>query len=182
MITIQQAESFIRGNIKRNSFGVVVVTMTEPRMNKTGNPFLGRVRKMSEIVNIALGRDYYTAVGARLERNGLEIAPTDIQHQAPKGRHHYGEGGFFLQSDKDPDVFYLRLTENKNTTRKVTYLLDGHVASDKELDEIKKFFPSTNYSSSKQSALGLSDADQVKVTDVLLTNVVEIRQGTKILK
>jgi hypothetical protein len=117
-----------------------------------------------------------------LERNGLEIAPTDIQHQAPKGRHHYGEGGFFLQNDKDPNVFYLRLTENKNTTRKVTYLLDGHVASDKELAEIKKFFKNTDNSSGKQNALGLSHADQVKVTDVLLSNILEIRQGTKILK
>lgn len=172
---INSVVNFLNGMV-RNTFGVVVTTSTEPRMNKTGNPYFGRVRKVSVITNVALGRDYQNAVNARLEREGLAA---DFKAEKPNGKHHFGEGGYLLQSDKDETKFYLRLTENKNTTRKVVWLLDGREATDDEVAAIKAFIPLYG-GSAKQAAFGLNE--EVKVTDVLLENVTEIRQGNKVLK
>lgn len=174
---LTEVVNFLNGMV-RNTFGVVVTTNTEPRMNKTNNPYFGRVRKVSVITNVALGRDYENAVNARLGREGLE---TDFKAAKPNGKHHYGEGGYLLQSDKDAEKFYLRLTENKNTTRKVVWLLDGREATAEEVAAIKVFVPICG-GSAKQAAHGLDADNEVKLTDVLLENVTEIRQGNKVLK
>ena len=180
MLRIENAVKWFE-NFTRNTFGVKVQTITEPKMNKTGNPYYGRVRKITEYVNVAIGRNYYNAMAARLERSGIDANVADIPQEKPRGKHHWGEGEIFLQSDKDDSVFYLRLTMNANTKRNVTYLLDGKVATEEQIAEFKPWLPKV-YASVKQSALGLGEQEQVIVNDVLLSNVIEVRQGDRVLK
>lgn len=180
MLKIENAVAWFE-HFTRNTFGVKVITITEPKMNKTGNPFYGRVRKITEYVNVAIGRNYYNAMAARLERSGLDVDVDAIPQEKPRGKHHWGEGEIFLQSDKDDSVFYLRLTMNGNTKKNVTYLLDGKVATEEQIAEFKPWLPKVS-TSAKQSALGLSDKEQVIVNDVLLCNVIEVRQGDRVLK
>ena len=45
-------------NVSRGTFGISLITLTEPKMNKRGNPFYGRVHKATYMTNVALGYDY----------------------------------------------------------------------------------------------------------------------------
>jgi hypothetical protein len=176
MISIGSIESFC-SNLTRNTFGIVVTANTEPKMRKTNNPYMGRVRKVSTYTNVALGRDYQAAVNSRLEQSGEKA---DFVAAPPRGMHHYGQGGFLLQSDSDESKYYLRLTMNRNTKIESRYMVDGRAATDAEVAEIKTFLPSVA-PSAKQAASGLSDEDQVRLVSVNIENIEEIRQGNRVL-
>lgn len=176
MISIGTIESFCN-NLTRNTFGICVVANTEPKMRKTNNPFLGRVRKVSTYTNVALGRDYQAAVNSRLEQSGEKA---DFVAAPPRGMHHYGQGGYLLQSDSDENKFYLRLTMNRNTKIVSRYVVDGREATEAEVEAIKSFLPSVA-PSGKQAASGLTDEDQVRLVSVNIDNIEEVRQGNRVL-
>lgn len=161
-------------NVVRNSFGVCAVLETEPRMKKTANPYVGRVKKVTTYSNIALGRDYYAAVANAADRKGLD---GKMEIEKPKGMT-WSEYPYFLVSDKDAEQMYLRLTLNKNTTIKTTYMVDGREATAAEVEEIKTFLYDTSYSL-KQAAVGLEETEQVRPMSVKVENIVKIWQGAK---
>ena len=162
-------------NVPRGTFGISMITLTEPKMNKKGNPYFGRVHKASYMTNVALGYDYENVVNARLGRKGLEA---DFVAEKPKGKS-WDNYPFILQSDKDSDVKYLRCTMRPNTISKSVYLLDGQIVKDDNiLAEIKSWLPSKGISV-KQVESGLEENEQVVVRDFKLEGVIAMSQGEK---
>jgi hypothetical protein len=158
--------------LNKGIFGVEVVTSTEPAMRKTNNPFIGRVRKVSTYRNAILGVDYQNAVNGRLERKG-ETA--DYKSDAPKGKKWYN--AFFYVSDKDENVFYLKIGMRKNTTVESEYYVDGRIATASEVEEIKSFLTSHSSSVKKQENAGLNEEEQYRIVAPKLENVVCVRLG-----
>lgn len=164
-------------NISKGTFGISVIALTEPKMNKRGNPFYGRVHKATYMSNVALGYDYENVVNARLERKGLD---SDFVAEKPKGKN-WDIYPFILQSDKDNNVKYLRCTMRPNTSSKTMYILDGQlVTDDNVLAEIKSWITKSSYSV-KQAESGLvEDKEQVVVRDFKLDGIIAMSQGEKV--
>lgn len=161
--------------IKRNTFGVVIVVETIPTMRKTNNPFLGRVSKVSTYTNVALGRDYENAVNNVGERTDANTTRT-FKADAPKGQT-WSDYPYFLQSIKDSEQFYLRMTMNKNTKIDSVFYLDGRLATDTEVADIKFFISSSN-GSAKQADYGIKEEDFVRPISVKVENIISVQQGT----
>ena len=164
----------VSADLKKGQFGYTIVTKTEPKMNKTGNPFLGRVEKISIYTNAMLGCNYSNIVNNRLKLEGKE---RNFVAQAPKGRKFYN--AFFDQSEKDPETFYLKIAFYKERTHITTkYLIDGKLATAEQVAEIKQFLPKTYSSAASQ---GLEEKDEVKYIAVKFNNVAAIIQGEKLI-
>lgn len=162
-------------NVSRGTFGISLITLTEPKMRKTNNPFYGRVHKASYMTNVALGYDYENSVNNRLDKKGLEA---DFQAEKPKGKS-WCEYPYILQADKDASVKYLRCTMRANTKAKSIYILDGKVVTDDNtLLEIKSFIQKSS-TSKKQTESGLEDNEQVIVRDYKLDGIIYLGQGNK---
>ena len=159
-------------------FGVRVVTNTEPKMRKTNNPYIGRVRKLTEYSNAMLGVDYQNAVNNRLERAGFEA---DYKAEAPKGKKHYNS--FFYQSLKDESVFYLKIGFYKNKGIKRSWLVDGREATEQEINEFSAFLQeSSNEGVKKQEEAGLSVEEQYTIVAPKLENVVSVTLGERVVE
>lgn len=152
--TINTAELVkMMANIK----GATICTIdavTEPKMNKRGNPYIGRVLKLTR-VQLQFGYDYERAVNNRLKAQGLEpnfkaesrswgewIIPNKVA---------YHKGEFYFR-------FYTM--ENENSVCEVYYLIDGRLATKSEVEELKAFMPRESESNT-QSGAGLTE-HQVK--------------------
>lgn len=161
--------------MNKGVFGVEIVTETEPAMRKTNNPFVGRVKKVTTYTNAILGVDYQNAVNNRLERNGNAA---DYQAETPKGKKHYN--AFFYVS-LDGETFYLKIGMYKNTSSKSTYIIDGHEATNNEIEALKPFLQSKSYSVAKQAEAGLDEANQYKIVTPKAQNVVSVKLGERII-
>ena len=163
-------------NVSRGTFGISLIAVTEPKMNKRGNPFYGRLHKATYMSNVALGYDYEKVVNAHLSKEGLA---TDFVAEKPKGKN-WDSYPFILQSDKDSSVKYLRCTMRPNTFAKSVYILDGEVVSDTNvLIEIKNWITPSGISV-KQAESGLEDEKQVVVRDYKLEGIIALTQGEKV--
>ena len=163
-------------NIARGTFGITLIAVTEPKMNKKGNPYFGRVQKATYMSNVALGYDYENVVNARLERKG-ETA--DYVAEKPKGKS-WDIFPFILQSDKDATIKYLRCTMRPNTASKSLFLLDGQIVTDADtILAIKAWLPQPK-ACLKQTESGLTDEEQVVVRDYTLSNILCLTQGDKV--
>lgn len=163
-------------NVSRGTFGVTLIAVTEPKMNKRGNPFYGRVQKATYMSHVALGYGYENVINARLERKGEE---GNYQAEKPKGKS-WLEYPYILQSDKDESVKYLRCTMRPSTATKTLYILDGEIVTDAEtIIAIKGWLPKSA-PCVKQTESGLSEEEQVIVRDYKLDNILCLTQGEKI--
>ena len=171
--TITSVEDFV-ANIKKGTFGVTMITKTEPKMNKRNNPFFGRVQKITYLSNVGLGLSYQNTINNRLERLELE---NNYQAEKPKGKHFIND--FILASDKDETIHYLRTTMYKNTKSETIYLLDGQIVDGDILKEIKVFIPKATTCQKQQNA-GLEEQDQVIVRDFKVENIIHLAQGEKV--
>ena len=154
--------------MNKGTFGVEIITETEPAMRKTNNPFVGRVTKITHYINAVLGIDYQNAVNNRLVRKGLE---NNYQAEAPKGKKHYN--AFFYQS-LDGETFYLKIGMYKNTTSHSILFLDGQPATPAEIEQIKPFLQSKSANIQKQADAGLNETEQYHIVTPKTQNVVKI--------
>lgn len=174
-MTFNSVSEFVQ-NVSRGTFGITLIAVTEPKMNKRGNPFYGRVKKATYMSNVALGYDYENVVNARLERKGEEGT---FQAEKPKGKS-WDAYPFILQSDKDESIKYLRCTMRPNTATKTIYILDGEIVKDAEtILAIKDWLPKSA-PSVKQTESGLSEEEQVIVRDYKLDGILCLTQGEKV--
>lgn len=162
--------------IKKGIFGVHVTTWTEPRMNKTNNPFFGRVRKVTDYSNVALGTSYENTVNRRLERAGF---CGGYQASKPNGKAWYND--YLYVSDKDPNQFYLKIIKNRNSHTESRYMLDGRLATNEECAQIEAFIPVKN-ECAKQSNAGLVGENQVKEYAPKLQNVIKITFNGRVIE
>lgn len=171
---VQSIVDFLNG-LKKGVFGITLVAQTEPKMNKRGNQYFGRVTKVTRLTNVAIGYSYENTINNRLERAGIE--GIDFQTEAPKGRHWVeGYENILLQSNKNSEQYYLRTTMRANTKAVVEYLVDNRPATEQEINEFKVFFPKQS-SSLKQAEAGLEDSEQVVVRDYKLESIQSLTLG-----
>jgi hypothetical protein len=171
---IQSVNEFCK-NINKGTFGISLVAVTEPKMNKKGNPFFGRVKKATYITNVALGYTYENVVNNRLDRKGLE---SNFESEKPKGKS-WLEFPYLLVSDKDNTQQYLRTTMRKNSKIDNIYLLDGKIVNDLDIiNQIKNWLPKSS-TSAKQETFGLAEEEQVIIRDFKVENIVSLMQGEK---
>ena len=174
---IQNLTEFVQSLVK-GSFGIVITMKTEPKMRKTNNPYVGRVKKISRYTNVAVGVSYSNTIENRVERaTGEKI---EYQADAPKGMSFLVDN-IILVSDEKPDQKYLRFQWRKNTTVESLYELDGKVVeSEEEIAAIKSFIPERNHYCCKQAEAGVSEEDMVFPQSVKLQNILSIKQGDKV--
>lgn len=169
---ISKQIEIVSANLKAGQFGYTITTATEPKMNKTGNPFFGRVQKISVYENAMLGCSYENIVNNRREGEGSN---PDFEAQAPKGKLIFNR--FFYQSLKDESTFYLKIIFYKSQTRvESSYLVDGRPATTDEINALKAFMPKPSSSAAHQ---GLEAENEVKIVAPKWENVLLIKQGDK---
>lgn len=156
--------SFI-DEVKGGVMGNTLVTATIPTMNKRGNPFIGRVIKLTYTANVAEKCDYETMVNSRLSKEG-KLA--DFISKAPSGRIWVkGKENILLEGVKNPDQKYLRVLWYKHTTTSVCYLVDGRKATPEEVEELKKFMPQKSTPNQ-----GLEEGNEVIVRDYKVEGIL----------
>lgn len=171
---IQSVNEFCK-NINKGTFGISLVAVTTPKMNKKNNPFFGRVKKATYITNVALGYTYENCVNNRLDRKGLD---SNFESEKPKGKT-WLEFPYLLVSDKDNTQQYLRTTMRQNSKIENIYLLDGEIVNDLDIiNQIKNWLPKPS-TSAKQESFGLSEEEQVIVRDFKIESIVSLMQGEK---
>lgn len=162
--------------MNKGTFGIEIVTETEPTMRKTNNPFLGRVKKITTYTNAILGVDYQNCVNNRLERNGCEA---NYIADAPKGKKHYN--AFFYQSLTDEGTFYLKIGMYKNTKTASRFVIDGHDATSEEVALLQTFIPAKNTTCQKQADAGLDTSEQYSIVTPKANNVLSVKLGERII-
>lgn len=153
---------------------VNLVTCTEPKMNKRGNPLFGRVKKLA-VYNCQYAFSYENAVNNRLERQGDErnfnaqtmLWGTWVIGYENRIKIHKGE-------------YFARFYRAKGCRAIVTYYVDGREATEEEIATIKAFTP-LRKPSETQNAVGLT-SNQVEPFDIALKNIVSLTiNGTTIV-
>jgi hypothetical protein len=99
---------------------VSLTTETEVRMNKTGNPYFGQVKKLSTC-NYLMGNDYETRVNSNEVKEGLNGTFESLK---PSGKHHVSK--CVLIDDKTESVHYLMVERFDEITPKVEYKFNGN--------------------------------------------------------
>jgi hypothetical protein len=141
------------------------VTDTEVRMNKTNNPFFGRVRKEKFTV-VQSGFDYEKSVNNRLKKEGKE---NDFK-SVPNWMKLVDENNLFLVTDKKTETkFYFRYQYVSDKPIKTNYTLDGKkVNKDLLFSFIGKYLPkSKSYSNQNLD-------NPLRFSTVKLENIKEI--------
>lgn len=142
---------------------VNVVMETEPSMNKTGNPFFGRVKKLSSR-NYKLLVNYQKRVRKNEEKEGLE---PDFVTEKPKGKHHVTP--LVLMDDKTESVHYLNLEYFPEIKPKVSYSFDNLPMVEGDI-ELMKTYLTKKYESKKQ--------EQERKVEVVTPKISNIKQIT----
>lgn len=97
-----------------------VETETDFRMNKTGNEYFGRVKKITKR-NYTIGNDYEQRVNNNMEKEGMERTFESLK---PSGKHHISK--CVLVDDKTESVNYVMLEYFTNVKPiEVILTLDG---------------------------------------------------------
>lgn len=176
--TITREELVEKMLVLRNgshTFGGVVLA-TEPKMNKGGNPFYGRVTKLAKW-SFGVNTDYYTKVVNEMTRQGLD---TSTLTKEPSNYVRYNEKANcpILRLKSDTSKLYLSVFPNKEGVSFVEYYLDGVLATELETEQIKSWVGETK-PSAKQSELGISADKEIKIRTIKLDSVVAITlEGT----
>lgn len=105
--------------VEKSTF-INLTTETEVRMNKTGNPYFGRIKKQSTC-NYLIGNDYETRVQSNEQKEGLV---GDFESQKPSGKTHVSK--CVLVSDKDPNIFYVMVERFDEIQPKNEFFMDGN--------------------------------------------------------
>ena len=155
-------------NLLANTKGATIctlVTATIPTMRKTANPFIGRVKKIVK-GQMQFGYDYENAVNNRLKAQGLE---PNFSAQSRK----WGKWIIPNKVAENNGEYYLRFyTITNNTKTEVVWLIDGRVATESEVEQIKSFIPAKS-SSNTQAQAGLTE-HQVEPREYKASSIIGI--------
>ena len=172
----------VESNISKVSFASIIQE-TSPRMNKTNNPFFGKVTKRTT-ATIMLGNNYGNAVNNRINKNvqsgqsNGEGTNVPFVAEAPKGREWLkGFENLILvgNTQNTQGKLYLRTYHNLAKSNTVSeFYLDGVKMNEKDIEAMQEFMPKASYSK-KQASFGLDEKDQVQVRDIILDNVCELK-------
>lgn len=144
---------------------VNVVMETEPSMNKTGNPFIGKVKKLSSR-NYKLLSDYEKRVRSNEKKQGLT---PDFVTEKPKGKFHISP--LVLLDDKTESIHYLNLEYFTEIKPKVSYSFNDLPMVKEDMELMKSFF-TKKYESQKQE-----QDRKVEVITPKISNIKQISMG-----
>ena len=135
----------------------------EQKMNKRNNPYYGRVTKRV-VAQMQFGYSYENACNNRCA-DGVTFVADSLSWGA------WVEG---LENKVivHKEEYYLRLYDVHGKTPKVTYYVDGVVATEEQIAEFSQFI-SKSKPSAKQSAHGIEEERQVKPKAIKFRNIVE---------
>ena len=135
----------------------------EQKMNKRDNPYYGRVTKRV-VAQMQFGYSYENACNNRCA-DGVTFVADSLSWGA------WVEG---LENKVivHKEEYYLRLYDVHGKTPKVTYYVDGVVATEEQIAEFSQFI-SKSKPSAKQSAHGIEEERQVKPKAIKFRNIVE---------
>lgn len=120
-------------------------TVTDPDMRKTGNPYVGRVKKHTRI-NCTFGANYENAVNRQGEREGLENAGEFEALKLP-----YGNWLVPHKLIEHKGAVQVRVMCNPHMKPDVSYTLDGQPM---DVSVIKPFMPEKK-ASARQEEFGI---------------------------
>jgi len=134
------------------------VSVTIPKMNKTNNPYFGRVEKRTTASKVLFNATYI-GIGA----DGKEL-PKEERGKEPL---RWGAWRMFRKTIENRGKLYMRCYFLKDSNVKTEYLVDGRLATETEKAEILSFIPN----------LGVPEYDaHGKITRTYdLNNVVYLR-------
>jgi len=160
-ITAQEMAKIIRDNVKGVTF-VSIDTVTDPRMKKTGNPFLGTMKYQT--LTGAIGYDYGSSVNRLASKEGKDERQS---HARTWG--YVTDDSFFVcknaPENEGGTIGYLRMKVEKCSNQR--FVLNGQEI---ETEKIENFLPVKNKSSVQ------SDLDgEVIARDISFESIKAIR-------
>jgi len=173
--------------------GALIITETEPKLKKTGNPFLGKSVIKRSAKRVGVNGNYANMVNNARKRE-IEVlneqrkvdglAPISATEFVPKTSWHTpvldGFNGSIVCNKKEVDKpvderkLYLKHVVTGDTQTR--YFIDGVLATDDEVDTIKEFSPSHGNSKSQ----GLEN--EIIINAVAFESIKEIRANGNVLK
>lgn len=168
------AVEMLSNNLKRGA-AVRVTLYKETKMNKRGNPFLGRVTERTIIGGWSVGTDYSTSCNNAAERSG------STETFIGKESWHRVYNEFFNIDKATESKFYLQLQRSaaQGAKSETTYYLDGLRATDEEVAQIKAFIPIKKHAqSSSQVEAGIDESRERFFKCIALANIESIEQGS----
>jgi hypothetical protein len=168
---IQQIISVIIENSNKGTTPIVCHTMTTPPMNKKGNPFFGKVKKVSHIGGL-IGINYENSVNNQLEREDKE---TDFVTKERKWGFHDEENPFIIRHTKKGETaerFYLQIKVQQ--THSKPFYLNTETLQVVPTEEIKPYLKDS-YSPKTQDGL----KKKIVMRDYEIVNLKKISIGGK---
>lgn len=143
----------------------------EPKMNKRNNPYFGRVTKIS-VAQVQYGYSYQNAVNNRTD----EDAP-EFKAQSMSGAEWLrGFENRLCESSKGIRARFYRYEGGKS---KSIFLIDGRLATEAEVAEIKSFMPQRKPSQT-QASVGLV-SHQVEPFAIYVDNILSIKGAGQVV-
>ena len=197
MATFKSIEEF--GKVfTKGSFGLYCATFTPKKLNKYPNDkgrkeaiasgdynkYEGRVFTLDIYQNACSGVNYYACVKSECKREGIEFSDKSFEECFPYEKTYCddesNELSNFVMKHETTDQKYLRLYVGRRPThyKSVTFV-DGHIATQNELKDIKRYKGKVTVSK-KQEELGIKNI--VGVRNVKVENVMFLVQGDKVWK
>lgn len=144
-----------------------MISDTEPKMNKRGNPFYGRVRKLSKW-SFGCNTNPKTKGDNLRDEKGLEgeYEPQKTYIESYNGRDNYVVG---VKSD-NPAIKYLRVYTNPNSNESTfsEYYIDGVKATPFQMEQLKTFIKKSTKGSNN---LGVKGDEAFGIFNVMVENV-----------
>ena len=136
---------------------ISMVTETEVKMRKTGNPFVGTVKVSTRngLVNV----NHEDRVNRRMVESGLD--PSYVRGETWYVHEHNTNGKSIplCQSKKDSSVKYLQYFPHRNMNTR--YVLNGRELTSEEVTKMKTFIPEKDWGEFKQPVITLK-MDSIK--------------------
>ncbi len=171
------AVNFLSDSLKKGC-AVKVTSYKETKMNKgtqaNRNPYLGRVFERTTIGGWQVGTSYVNSC----QNAAVKSGSTETFISRPSWHIYFND---FFEVDKATETkYYLQLQKSAQSGNKTekTYYVDGHEATEAEVEDIQKWLPkSEKKQSSSQTEAGI-DADRERSYILLgLENIESIEQG-----
>jgi DNA polymerase II large subunit len=142
VMTLDEVIKTIEGLNRKNGAFCGFETITTPKLTKknrtTKEPTTFSV-VIHSTFSAMLGVNYENAVNNKKEKLGEE---RDFIAQKANGKHYVEGSKYLMQSDNNPDKFYIALDKVGGVKRK--YLIDGREATEEEIEDLKKNYLPTS--------------------------------------
>lgn len=126
---------------------------------------LGRVQKFCR-QSMQIGCSYENSVNNKLERKGLS-------RSFRSSRLRWGRWFILNRIIEHRGKYYARFYKTANSNPQIVYLVDGRVATPREVKIIKRYDSLYTFSR-RQNQFGLSRTEQTNVRNYELTNIISI--------